>query len=272
MNEKRDFYPLIVLGATFAGIGAAYSNKADTLILERTALAGYEFANAYRTGEGWNDALLSEVGDKLRMEMLQRKILSDQGEVHIPALAPLMYNRIKEDQLHLLLMADIVSITWESTRYCVQVHTTSGFKKFYTDRIIDTRTDALSGDLIKKKSINALLYCEEGISSSSPGSLGTAEFMKGKQNGEIIVSLPVEADDDWSSAREKLHKLWMSRPMEWNGWKILAVGGSFDIRAEQGPVRVMDNWSLLPSAAYRNPLEALEAGHLYAAERKVSMQ
>lgn len=271
MNEMRDFYPLIVLGATFAGIGAAYANKADTLILEGTALAGYEFATAYRIGEGWNEPALSQVGNNLKTEMRQRNILSDQGEVHIPALAPLMYNRIKEDQLHHLFMATIVSITWEKTRYCVLVHTTSGFMKFFSDRIMDTRMDALSKDFIKSKSINALLYSEEDIPASSLVSQGTVEFMKGKQKGELIVSLPVEADDDWSSAREKLHNFWMKRPMEWSAWKLLAVGGAFDIRVDQGPVRVMDNWSLLPSAAYRNPLEALEAGLLYA-EGKVRMQ
>ncbi|MDF2922224.1 MAG: hypothetical protein K0R57_1138 [Paenibacillaceae bacterium] len=271
MDDKREFYPLIVLGATFAGIGAAYANKADTLILERTALAGYEFANAYRIGEGWNDVILSETGKQLKLEMLQRNILSEQGEVHIPALAPLVYNRLKKDQFNILLMAELVGITRAESQYCVEVHTASGFKKFFTNTIIDTRTDALPGDFIKIKSINALLYSEEEASICSPASQGAVELMKGKQRGEVIVRLPVEADDDWSSAREKLHTFWRNRPGEWKAWRIISVGASFDIRADQGPVRVMDNWSLLPSAAYRNPLEALEAGLLHA-EGKVRMQ
>lgn len=263
MDEKREFYPLIVLGATFAGIGAAYSDRNNTLIIERTSLVGYEFINAFRTGENWNDVPLSREGKQLKQGLLQRNILSAQGEVHIPAVGPFLYDNIRKDSIHVFLMAEVVDITRNTDCYCVQVYTASGFKKFFAKSVLDTRTESLPCEFIKSKSINAMLYSEEAGDINNLVSDGAVEFIKGKQKGEMIVRLSIDAEDDWITAREKLHILWMNRPEAWRAWKIMAVSGVFDIRANKGPVFITDGWQLLPSSAYRNPLEAFEAGLAY---------
>lgn len=263
MDTSREYYPVIVLGSTFAGLGAAYANKENTLVIDRSALVGYEFINSYRPGEAWNDVALSGEGMGLKEELLQRNILSEQGKVHIPAVAPVLYNRIKEDGLHVLFLTDIVEICSTGDGYELQVYNTSGFRKIKTDRIVDTRADNIPQQLIKGKSIHAMLHCEDE-NVPLPGNNEQAEFLEGKQKGEVILRFFLDAKDDWASARAKLHRFWMNRPEEWKSWVIAAVASTFDIAVEKGPGMVDENWCWLPSSAYSNPLAAFEAGMLQA--------
>lgn len=53
MKYASRYFPIVVLGATFAALGTAYSRLKETLVIERTALAGSEFINSFHLGLDW---------------------------------------------------------------------------------------------------------------------------------------------------------------------------------------------------------------------------
>jgi hypothetical protein len=258
VQKDSSYYPIIILGATFAGLGAAYSHKQESLIIERSALVGYEFINSYNPGEGWNEVVLSTEGGRLKKELLERQILSEDGRAHIPAVAPVLYNKIAQDSLNILLHTEIADISQAGDVIEVTIYNASGLSKLKTDLIVDTRPDRARR--IKSKSINAMLSCGEEEINLPDLEQGQAQFVKGKLKGEIIVKVPVDVQDSWTSARHKLHQLWVNRPPEWASWTLAAIAGCFDIQAEHEPAANDPNCLYLPSSAYRNPLEAFEAG------------
>ncbi|NOU65473.1 hypothetical protein GC096_15670 [Paenibacillus sp. LMG 31461] len=262
MSDNR-YYPTIILGATFAGLGAAYACGKEALLIERSALVGYEFINSYNLGEDWHATVLSEEGEKLKNELLERGILSEDGRVHIPAIAPVLYNKIGCDSLPILLHSDIADIRQLGAGYEVTIYNASGFNSYRTDRIIDTRPEYAPSHLIKSKSLNAMLNCGEDDPEVSTTAGSYLLLTKGKLKGEVVAKVPIEVEDDWITARHKLHQLWAGRPKEWESWTISSVAGFFELQIEpETGGEIAPSWFSLPSAAYRNPLEAFEAGLL----------
>lgn len=158
MRKADNYHPVIVLGATFAGIGTAYADRENTLIIERSALVGYEFINCFRTGTGWLDCKVSSEGERLRNELFEKNILKKDGKICISETAPVLYNRLVADNLNFLFMTDVVSIDSTSSAFEVEVYNASGFSRFIADKIIDTRPENIPPDQIQRKSINAILY------------------------------------------------------------------------------------------------------------------
>lgn len=275
MGIEISHYRTIVLGATFAGLGAALEDIDGTLVIERTALVGHEFINSFNPGKDWNDTALSASGASLREELRERGLLSDDGLVHLPALAPVLYNRIHESGLRVLLLTEVLRIEESSEFVEVTIYHASGRSVVRADRLIDTRTEAaVPGDIVAKR-INAMLLHvgEATLEVDRPDAFvvpdAETEIVKGKLGGELIIKLTIEKADDWVQARSKLNRVWTNRPEEWSDWRLCAVATCFEVEmavrdsSEEGRIR------RLTSAAYRNPLEAYETG-IEATGRKVS--
>lgn len=258
MRTVENKYPVIVLGATFAGIGAAYADRENTLIIERSSLVGYEFINCFRTGAGWLESKLSAEGERLRGELLERKILKKDGKVYISEVAPVLYNRFIKDNINILLMSDIVSISSKGSVFEIEVYNAGGFSRFIANKIIDTRPENISPDSVRSKSINAMLLSSDNAifpEIHHP----KASFDRTEQG--TIMRFNLDATDNWFTARRKLHEFWAERPSELKPWQILAVAQVFDIRPNAGLCAHNENLLSINSAFFENPLEAFEEGY-----------
>lgn len=269
MSTETSHYRTIVLGATFAGLGAALEDIDGTLVIERTAQVGHEFINSFNPGRNWNGTALSPSGASLKEELRERGILSDDGLVHLPALAPVLYNRIHDSVLRILLLTEVLHVENRGDRVVVTIHHASGRRVVSADKLIDTRTEAVMPGEIAAKRMNAmLLYGGEeelrDVELPSPSTARTigagAEIVRCKLRGEWILKLPIDKDDDWVQAREKLNRFWTERTPEWADWTICAVATSFEVEAVPGGGAEDGRIRRLISAAYSNPLEAYEAG------------
>lgn len=260
-------YEILILGSTFAGLGAAYACRSNMLVLDRRTQIGYEFINSFDPGEHWNRIDLSSEGEKLKKELLDRDILSENGLIHLPAAAPLMYHRISRDEVPILLMTEVINIQQKSGVFEVEIFNVSGSHSFRAlrilDTVFDTRLQSVYRPEVISKSINAMLYNVESEDQMPSGWSKEVRFFRGKLPGEVILKLRLDEKDDWISARCKLHQLWENRPDFLKRWTIAAVADCFEQTVQKGPMDVTENWSILPSAAYRNPLEAFEAGYRY---------
>ena len=50
-----EIFDLVILGATFTGIGAYYATSGTCLIVEPKAQIGYEFINSYNYRNDWQN-------------------------------------------------------------------------------------------------------------------------------------------------------------------------------------------------------------------------
>ncbi|WP_020616380.1 hypothetical protein [Paenibacillus daejeonensis] len=260
MHNPIPYYPLVVLGATFAGLGAAYSRIDETLVLERSALVGYEYINSYRPGDGWHETKLSERGEDLKAELVRRQILGEDGRVHIPAVAPVMYNRITHDKLQLQFHTEVTAIDEHEQGWEITIYSPSGFSRMLAGAILDTRPEHAPEGAITGKRLGAMLNCGTD-EPELPGEeqLGV-QFVRGKLAGEVMAQLRIDTGDDWPSARHKLHELWTNRPEAWQAWTLSAVAGYFNYEGRPKVPTWTERRADLLSYAYPNPLAALEAG------------
>jgi len=260
MHNPIPYHPLVVLGATFAGLGAAYSRIDETLILERSALVGYEYINSYHPGEGWQETKLSEKGEDLKAELMRRQILGEDGRVHIPAVAPVMYNRINHDKLQLQFHTEVTAIHEHEQGWEITIYSPSGFSRLLAGAILDTRPEHAPEGAITGKRLGAMLNCGSDEPELPDGETLGVRFGRGKLAGEVMVGLRIEKTDDWLAARHKLHELWSKRPEAWQAWTLSAVAGYFGYEGQPEESSWTERRSFLPSYAYPNPLAALEAG------------
>lgn len=248
-------YDLAVLGATFAGIGAAAACKGKAVVLESRQQVGYEFINSYNYGTNWLHPLQTGMGEKLKTECVQRGILSEEGLVHLPALAPILCNFVKICGFTVYLMTDVIRIEKMGGCFVITLHNVSGLQTIRAAQILDTT----SGNRhITEKYLNAML-CSAG-SEACRVENPRASVVKGLFSGEYVLKYQVEIADGWIAAREKLHGFWRDRQAQLAPWTISSVADCFEVKTEQILGVDQDNRRYLCSAAFDNPLQAFDAG------------
>ena len=256
--------PVLVIGATMAAFGIAYKLREKALVVERTALIGHEFVNSYNPGEEWNLSLVFSESVDFKKELKARNLLTEDGKVHIPALSPVIFNRIKKEKFNFLFMTEVVEITKMINGYKVTLYNNSGYQTINVKMIIDTTSAvaSYSGKIesINSKSINAMLHPSTINAEFPQAKENHVTFVQGRFPSEVIMSFKLEKEDSWIVAREKLHRYWINRDESIRDWTMAATAATFAIQCEKGPVLLDDYWVWLPSCAYRNPLESMEAG------------
>ncbi|MDF2721326.1 MAG: hypothetical protein K0Q59_1001 [Paenibacillus sp.] len=268
--------PLLVIGATFAGIGissAAKRASREALIVEQASLPGQEFIGSYRPGTNWSGAARTQEGNRFLHQLRQRNVLSEHGRLHIPAVMPIVCDYIRQEQLSVKLMTTITHISEFSDGYNVTMLDVSGVHTVVAKQIVDTTArglfDAGAERRIVRKSINAMLHHPTPEGALPEPFDGDVSFVRGRFDSELIVQVAVDPDDDWMTARQKLHRVWSERPERLRPWMIAAVADSFETHTGQGPVSIRPDWFGLPSCAYGNLLEAFEAGMRFVNEKGV---
>lgn len=252
MNQS---YDTLIIGASMTGIGLAFHNKENTLIIERTASPGSEYISAFYPGKNWKEA----PAGALKKELEERNIIY-KGKAHIPALAPVLCNFIKREKLNALFWTEITKTEKKEDAFEVEILNASGLQTIKAERIIDTtslRISSPDNSSIISKGINAILHCENETAAFE---MKDGRIIDGRFPSEKFFSVPIEINDDWPEARKKLFDAWKKRPDEIKGWLMASTASEFVYASKKGPFEVGKNWSHLPSTAYSNPLESFNAG------------
>jgi len=268
------YYPLLVVGATFTGIGIAKAAGQNALVVDSYSQPGHEFIACYRPGGHWDRSTRTEQGERLLRQLVQRHVLDADGRLHIPAVLPVWCEFIRQELPTPLLLTTITDIRPHPDGYAVTIFNVSGLETFIVGRIIDTTAQGLAHlgvapPAVVGKSINAMLHHPEPAGLTPQSFDRRVTFARGKFDSEWILKVELQPSDDWITARRKLHDLWSARPESLRSWKIAAVADTFELRVQQGPSEIKPNWLRLPSGAYANLLEAFEEGVLFAGQRGV---
>lgn len=255
--------PVFICGATAAALGIAHTLGDKVFAVERSGFAGREFADCYNPGENLSESGFDQDTEKLRAELESRNILADY-KMHIQGVAPVIFNRIKEENLKFLFLTEVTDVKAADTGYEVTVYNNSGFRKFHAGIVIDTtslcETNPMYPKNIITKSINATLSPANGDAAFPKSDNPLITLIQGRFEDEIYLKYQLEIDDDWVIARKKIHNYWVSREAELKDWNIAAIASSFDIKTGTKIAEIEKGWLWCPSNAYSNVLEAYDSG------------
>ncbi|MCK9478467.1 MAG: hypothetical protein M0R40_03065 [Firmicutes bacterium] len=246
-------YDLLIIGATFTGMGAAFAKKENTLVVERCSLIGYEFIDCFNPGYGYGCTLLTGFAKNFADELTAAKLLTKEGITNIAATAPILYSLVKDSSIPVMLNTDVAEVTHNGVEFSVKIFNSQGFSEIRADMILDTRSCN-----VVSKTINAVLNSDKPDFSCFTNS-GSVSYICCPLTGSTILKLCVDKNDDFPVARKKLHGFWEKRKGILKEWTISSVANCFDYNCRPA-VSEKDGAILLPSCAYRNPLEALQAG------------
>ena len=256
-------YDLVVIGATFAGLGAAYAEKGNVLAVERRSQIGYEFIGAYNPATAWilREAETEE-GGRLKNELIKEGILSDDMRIYMPEVQSFLYYRIYRDRLPVLLMTEVIAVEKQQGIYEIEIYNASGISRLTAKRVLDT-TEGLSlrpedRPKILRKSINAFLYGGEEA-ETIPAEEGMQIFPANRK-GEALLSLELDVAANYIYARQKLHDRWIRRKKSLASWTIALMADCMGIVLDRRCFAAAEGHVLLCSACFENPLEAFEAG------------
>ncbi|MBN1675856.1 MAG: hypothetical protein JXR37_32735 [Kiritimatiellae bacterium] len=270
MDATGTEYGTLIVGATCAGLGYACARPEDSLLVESSALVGWEFVEAMDPGSGWAAAVgLGMETDELRRELQARNIL-DGERVHLPAVAPVLFNRLKESGLPYRFWTDVLEVRDRGAEFEVVLFDAGGRRTVRVNRILDTTTHLVSVHeapvRIESKAIGATLNrMDRPAPLPAAACNGGWRVQEGRFPGEAFLALALPPEADWPAARARLHEFWMDRPAGLRPWHLVAVG----TRLAEKPAWVdspSDRWQALPSARFENVLEAFAAGAAKAAE------
>lgn len=270
-RQTPESVSVLVIGATLTGIGLAYAGKERTLVVERTSGPGPEWIPCFHPGERLDEATASGAAGTFRQELVQRNLLAADNRLHLGALAPVLFNRIRVDGLRVRFLTEVVKVEREKAgRFSVTLFDASGLRQIKAQHIVDTTSTCLSSPdfipEIRSKKINAMLHCTDPQAGLPVVNDGNAEIIQGRFPGEVILKLRIDPADDWPTARSKLHRYWAERPDTFGSWTMAIVADAFEMSAAKGPLPLDDRRVWLPSCAYGNVLQAFDAGFVYGEE------
>lgn len=263
--------PVLVVGATMAGLGIATAAKDRVLLVERSALVGHEFVAGCRPGEDWSEPPQSAPAHELRAELARRGLLSEEGQVHLPAIAPVLCHWIRREGLNVQMMTEVIEVAGGPGGYEVTLFDASGWRKLRADHLIDTTPSCVSAPAYRapelSRSINAILHVQPPVPEKLPEAAGDGvQLARGLFPGELILRLPLAPEDGWPDARGKLHRYWQRHAEAFAPWTLAAAGDALDIRTARREERLDDGRLWFPSSGYANLLQAFDAGCRKGAE------
>ncbi|WNR45995.1 hypothetical protein [Paenibacillus roseipurpureus] len=262
---KVDYYPLLVCGATFTGIGAAAAAGGKAIVVERSTSVGKEYIEAIHHGERLDQQLKTAFVANFADDLRNRNLLEGHGPLHLPGVHPVLCNTIQKLGLNVLFGTIILEVTpHQQGGYEVVLHNIGGHRTIRVDEILDTTSLRRSTpeDLYKpvRKWLNAYVHPSRSSGDIPVPYTESFTLRKGRFPSEFILSLELEPNCDWASARKAYNELWVNRPPEWHDWTIAAIADQFVYEIPKGLQQLGFRWSWLPSLGLLNPLAAIDEG------------
>ncbi len=245
-------YDVIVIGATFtaAGLVQAYGDKC--LVLERRPQAGYEFLNAAKFGTDYAEKLVSDEAIALEEQFVEKNAF-DGDRICLFDCASSYYKLLEGKNV--LLNMEIVSVEKIDGGFEVTAHGVSGYRTFTAKKVIDT---TVHKDMVEAKTLNLLVNTDEENAAPLPADLKTEKW---GYEEDTLIKCAVAVNDGYIEARRAVAALIDALPAE---YRVAFVADCFDYEVKSGYPVEKDGIVYMPSAAYKNPLLAFDAGVLYA--------
>ena len=227
-------YDCLILGASFYGCGIAAGLGGNVLVLEESAVPGSDWALGFDAG-CWDATLTLPQAVSFRDSLTAHKALTEDGRLCIAALAPLMAEWCKANNVNIEFSCSVLDFS-ETGVDAVGVQ---GRAHYDAGLVVDARP----------KTIGGRKYATGVVLSSVPipaGPCGDFIVTPSGVAGEYYLALPLAGDVDWHGARSAFHRAWDRRPASMGAGLLQLIGTRF-------------SYCNAP-----NPAAAIEYGYLWA--------
>ncbi len=244
-------YDVVILGATFLGVGIAKGSAGKCLIIEAKAKPGYEFIDSFGQ-DNFEKNVTTKQGEDFYEYFKNSQLLDNP---FIPEWTAFLSNWICKNNIECRLFTNALKIEDCDGGKLITVFGGEGKSKIFAQRIVDTRTKSLS-----EKSLNAVIYGDlsKGICDNMQVAFNDGEFS--------LVKFRVPTDLDYTSARKRLYEAWENRPKELKSHKIAAVADEFYETADVKEKIIDSAVSEIYSSYYSNPFTAFDSGVIAGGE------
>jgi|GEM_PF-1406131 len=260
---------LLVIGATFTGMGMALSDPDRSLVIESTAAVGSEFIAAFRPGVPVNRLFSDRRVLQFRDELMRRRAMDEAGRVHLPALAPICCSLLHQKKVRIRFLTRPMAVEYEQGKWKVTIISPAGVEVIVATNVVDTSSIGMMLRLLGKPNeegyqpyINASLHRSEGLAVVQDLVEDGLIVYEGAIDGEVYINVSLCSEDDWSKARMRLKETWSARSQASRKWTIASVASALDIRQQSGIRTIDDQLYWLPSSGYDHPLQAYNEGLL----------
>jgi hypothetical protein len=256
---QHEYVPTLIIGASMLGLGLAFNKGKDAVTLEYSSGVGNEYIRSFKLGNKPYQAASSK-GLDIQHECLVRNAMSTEGRLHLPGLMHVLVNQLSIAKLDVRLLTSVVEVKKHKDQFEVLVHDASGLRTIITDQLIDTTPGCVTkpGQFSpSSKSLNMMIH---GWSQPNDSADGYA-IKRGRFASEVILEYPLNLEENWMVARNKLFQFWLNRPEALRACSFITHADEFDMEYEASHHNLEPHWDWLPSAFYDNPLEAFDHGY-----------
>lgn len=250
-----------IIGGTFLGLGFGLNHEEDSVLIESSGSLGWEFVDAMNTGKQWSETnSLPAISSKYYSQLKERNILEDD-KVHLPALAPLLFQFLKDSKLKFHFLTHIIDIKKDTNGYEITIYNQNGFSKISADQILDTTSSGYRQKELKAKQfIGATIHSADNEVKDFNLSGEGFEVIKGHLLSEAFLKIELQINSSWDVARKKIHEFWVNRPDELSSWELASVASRLDVMPENINGWSKEEFTWLPGIGLENPLLALSKG------------
>lgn len=219
----RTDYKRLVLGATFAGLGAAARSPKDCLVVERRAQPGYEYTGSFSTVP-CRHMERGTAAQMLEQRLRRHGILSEDGKTAHGALSAFLHAYVLEQPYDILLMTEVEAVSAKDGRYEAVLVNASGVQRVTADEVFYAAPPKYAGDAYMSAVLAPPLA---GAACPAPWQEGMA-VEPGYFAGQYILKVRVDGDCSMQQARRALLSCWENRPPACRKWKIAAFAQELD--------------------------------------------
>lgn len=255
---KRKFKTAI-FGATFYGISKLIQNPDDCVLIERTTLPGREFVDSFNETGGKNIEVTSGFGKDFKSALLKNGLLNGEGEIYPAPALFLLCGFLEKISVNIMFATEITEIKKAEGGYEITCFNSEGFSAVTAVEIIDTTSECILHNSVSQnevqKSLNVIVKKEE---EASPVCLNPV--IRNSLAGTEVFRFPVQLNDDYITARKKLHTFWQDNYEDLKNCKIVLTANTFAYSMPSVKKDVQSDFIWIPSCGFDNLLHAVDKG------------
>lgn len=217
-------YERIIVGATFAGIGAAIRQPEGCLVIERRTQPGYEYIGSLSTIP-CRHAVSNVHTKELKRQLCVQGILSADGMAAHGALAAFLNQYILDCGISILLQTEVISVTAYDGYYTVDLVNASGKRRVTAKEVVCAQMPKVDSAVYFSAQ---LAPPETDAGQLQPWQDGML-LESGYFDGQVILKVRVDGDATIQQARAALMECWRARPTQYAGWRIAVFAEELDV-------------------------------------------
>lgn len=254
----------LIVGATYFGIGYASAHPKECTVIESSQVLGGDFHQNLRPAD------VQEAGEREAStelgKLMRRLHIWEEDRFDVLKSAPAIhkYAAEKENDIHILLDARIISISGKTNGYEVKYMDNEGIHLLHCNKILDTtmcRDTYPAGARCSAKTLNLFTAAvTEDFEGKLKNVCPECRVFEGPYAGEKVVKFPFGPTTGRLAACAELTNLWKKAFPEGEE-KILFVAEEFEYVCEE----TEDGEAPCPwyGESFANPLSAFTAGMDY---------